>query len=352
MKWLEISVETEAAAVETVSALLREYGDGGVAIEQHVVPDGEDGSYHYDSARPLTVTTYVPATADGQQKCRALAAALDHLTVFNLAQIGPLRTREVAEEDWATAWKEFYHPMRFGRRLVVKPSWRVLQAGPDDLVIELDPGMAFGTGLHQTTAMCLALLEDYVGPGATVLDQGTGSGILAIAAARLGARRVTAVDSSEVAVAAARENVARNGLSSVIQVWHGDTPHPPPPSPLGDEGEPPLPSPAPGRGVAIARSAIGPSPLSRAQGEGRGVRAVSPVPLAAYDLIVANIIANVIIALAAPFAAVLRPGGVLLASGIIRDREDDVRATLGGAGLAVERREARDEWTTLVGRRQ
>jgi ribosomal protein L11 methyltransferase len=337
MKWLEISVETEAAAVETVSALLREYGDGGVAIEQHVVPDGEDGSYHYDSARPLTVTTYVPATADGKQRCRALAAALGHLTVFNLAQIGSPRTREVAEEDWATAWKEFYHPMRFGRRLVVKPSWRVVQAGPDDLVIELDPGMAFGTGLHQTTAMCLALLEDYVRPGATVLDQGTGSGILAIAAARLGARRVIAVDSSEVAVAAARENVARNGLSSVIQVLHGDTPHPPPSSASRGEG-------APSAG----------SPLSRAQGEGLSasmrVRAVSSALPAAYDLIVANIIANVIVALAAPFAAVLRPGGVLLASGIIRDREDDVRAALGAAGLAVERREARDEWITLVAR--
>jgi ribosomal protein L11 methyltransferase len=323
MKWLEISVETEAAAVETVSAILHEYGDGGVAIEQHAVPDGEDGSYHYDSARPLTVTTYVPATADGKQRCRALAAALGHLTVFNLAQIGPPRTREVAEEDWATAWKEFYHPMRFGHRLVVKPSWRVFQAGPDDLVIELDPGMAFGTGLHQTTAMCLALLEDYVRPGATMLDQGTGSAILAIAAARLGARHVIAVDSSEVAVAAARENVARNGLSSVIHVLHGER--------------------VPGPGEQDAALQTTPHEA------GAGAPASSQP--AAYDLIAANIIANVIIALAAPFVAALRPGGVLLASGIIRDREDDVRAALGAAGLAVERREARDEWITLVARR-
>ncbi|HKO25716.1 MAG TPA: 50S ribosomal protein L11 methyltransferase, partial [Chloroflexota bacterium] len=173
---------------------------------------------------------------------------------------------------------------------------------------------------------------DYVRPGATVLDQGTGSAILAIAAARLGARSVTAVDNSDVAVATARENVARNGLNSVIQVWHGDTPHYPPPSPSSGEGALPRPSPASGRGVG----GEGPSPL---------------LP-AAYDLIVANIIANVIIALAAPFAAVLGPGGVLLASGIIREREDDVRAALGAAGLAVERREARDEWITLVGRRQ
>src|SRR5438105_1070691 len=307
MKWLEISVETEAAAVETVSAILREYGDGGVAIEQHAVPDGEDGSYHYDSARPLTVTTYVPATADGQQSCRAMAAALGHLTVFNLAQIGPPGTREVAEEDWATAWKDFYHPTRFGRRLVVKPSWRAFHARPDDLVIALDPGMAFGTGLHQTTAMCLALLEDYVRPGATVLDQGTGSAILAIAAARLGARGVMAVDSSQVAVAAARENVARNGLSSVIQVLHGDTP--PPPTGVGN---PP---------TSWGAQRTLPS-------WGAGEQRVSLRPPAAYDLVVANIIANVIVALAAPFAVALRPGGVLIASGIIRDREEDAQAAL------------------------
>src|SRR5205085_1741200 len=190
--------------------------------------------------------------------------------------------------------------------------------------IELDPGMAFGTGLHQTTAMCLALLEDYVRPGAAVLDQGTGSGILAIAAARLGARRVIAVDSSEVAVAAARENVARNGLSSVIQVLHGE------------------------RVPGTAEQDAAPRTTPQAAG--------TPAPAsswpAAYDLIVANIIANVIIALAAPFVAALKPGGVLLASGIIRDREDDVRAALGAAGLAVERHEARDEWITLVASRQ
>jgi ribosomal protein L11 methyltransferase len=206
--------------------------------------------------------------------------------------------------------------------LVVKPSWRAFQAGPDDLVVELDPGMAFGTGLHQTTAMCLALLEDYVRPGAIVLDQGTGSGILAIAAARLGAQRVIAVDSSEVAAAAARENVARNGLSAVIQVLQGERVPGPVEYDTALQTTPPV--------------AGAPAPASSRP--------------AAYDLIVANIIANVIIALAAPFAAALGPGGVLLAAGIIRDREDDVRAALGAAGLAVERREARDEWITLVAR--
>ncbi len=313
MKWLEISVETEAAAVETVSGILHEYGEGGVAVHQDVTPDDENGAYHYDSACPTTVTTYVPATDEGKSRRDAIAAALSHLTAFNLAHIGPVRSHEVDEEDWANAWKRFYHPMRFGRRLVIRPSWRTFAAGPDDLVIELDPGMAFGTGLHQTTAMCMELLEDYIAPDAVVLDQGTGSGILAIAAARLGAAHITAVDVSEVAVEATRENAARNEVSDRIDVRRGEeVPHPPAPSPVR------------GRGVG---------------GEGT------------YDVVIANIIANVIIALSAPFAAALKPGGALIASGIIRDREDEVRGALEAAGFTVERREGRDEWVALVARR-
>lgn len=325
MRYLELSVETEAAAVETVSAIMHEHGEGGVAVYQHVVPDDEDATYHYDTSRPTRVTTYVPATPDGERRREAIASALGHLTVFNLARIGPVEAREVDEEDWANAWKRFYHPARFGRRLVVKPSWHDYTPGPDDLVIELDPGMAFGTGLHQTTAMCLALLEDYVSPGAVVLDQGTGSGILSIAAALLGAHRVVAVDNSEVAVAATRENAARNGLAGVIDAF------------LGEEVLP-----APDHST---------SREPRRQGTDTKVsREVSDVP-AQYDVAVANIIANVIIALAPDFARVLKPGGPLIASGIIREREDDVRAALADAGFTVERREAQDEWVALVARR-
>ncbi len=298
MRWLEITVETEAAAIETVSAIMSEYAEGGVAIYQHVIPDDEDAAYHYDTDRPTTVAAYAPATEDGAARRDRIAAALGHLTAFNLARIGPVQSREVDEEDWANAWKRFYHPTRFGRRLVIKPSWRDYTSWPDDLVIELDPGMAFGTGLHQTTSMCMALLEDYIRPDMRVLDQGTGSGILALAAARLGAASITAIDTSEVAVAATRENATRNGLGDVI--------------------------------VA-------------AQGEA--------APAGVYDVVIANIIANVIIALAPAFADALTPGGALIASGIIRGREDDVRAALAAAGLTVERREAKDEWVALVARR-
>ncbi len=300
MRWLEITVETEAAAIETVSALMSEYAEGGVAVYQHVVPDDEDAAYHYDTDRPTTVATYVPATEDGAARRDSIAAALGHLTAFNLARIGPVQSCEVDEEDWANAWKRFYYPMRFGRRLVVKPSWRDFTPGPDDLVIELDPGMAFGTGLHQTTAMCMALLEDYIQPGAAALDQGTGSGILSLAAALLGAVRIIAVDTSEVAVASTRENAARNGLGDNIEARQGEA----------VPGEP-----------------------------------------GAYDVVIANIIANVIIALAPSFARVLKPGGALIASGIIRAREDDARAALAAAGLTVERREGKDEWVALVARK-
>jgi len=345
MKWLEISVETEAAAVETVSGILHEYGEGGVAVYQDVVPDDEDAAYHYDTTRPTTVTTYAPATPDGERRRDAIAIALGHLTAFNLAHIGPVRTRAVDEEDWANAWKRFYHPMRFGRRLVIKPSWRDYTPEPDDIVIELDPGMAFGTGLHQTTALCLALLEDYIapaaagepsgprGPGMHVLDQGTGSGILAIAAARLGASRVVAVDSSEVAAQATRDNAARNGLAGRVEALWGEA----------------IPGSQAWRETTTRPG--GSAPDDPTGTSGLAWQEDRPLPrMGAYDVVIANIIANVIIALAPGFAAALKPGGTLIASGIIRDREDDVRAALAAAGFTVARREARDEWVALVAR--
>jgi ribosomal protein L11 methyltransferase len=313
MNWLEISVETEAAAIETVSAILHEHGEGGVAVYQRVVPDDEDAAYHYDTARPTTVTTYVPATEEGERRRDAIAAALGHLTVFNLARIGPVQTRQVAEEDWANAWKQYYHPMRFGRHVVIKPSWRAFTPRAGDLVIELDPGMAFGTGLHQTTALCLGLLEEYVAPGMRVLDQGCGSGILSLAAARLGAARVVAVDTSEVAVEATRENAARNGLGAAIEALRGED------VPGGPQWS----------GPALSSTEIA----------------------GTYDLVIANIIANVIIALAPQFAAVLPENGVLICSGIIREREDEVRAALASSGFMMERHAAQDEWVALVARR-
>ena len=198
--------------------------------------------------------------------------------------MGPLQERQIAEQDWHQAWRDQYHPLRIGRRTVIKPTWRTVEAGPDDIIVELDPGMAFGTGSHQTTALCLVLLEDLVRPGMRVLDQGAGSGILAIAAVRLGAASVDALDISAVAVRTAQENARQNGLADRVRVWQ-----------VGED-EP-------------------------AGGASRGQ--------ATYDLIVANIIARVIAAVG-PLSA--RGAGPWWAADRLGDHPRARGRGRGGAG--------------------
>lgn len=303
--WLELRVVADIAAVETVTTILAEYGEGGVAIEQPVLSDSEGERYGLDTSKPATVTTYVPLDDHALARQAAIDTALGHMRPFELAFIGPLEARTVRDEDWAEAWKQHYHPLRVGRRLVIKPTWRPYDGVSDDVIIELDPGMAFGTGSHQTTAMCLAWLEDLVTAGMMVLDQGTGSGILAIAAALLGAAQIDAVDISSVAVSTTTTNVAQNNLSEHIKVARVDD--------TADAGWP--------------------------GGDHQ------------YDLIIANIIARVLIALAPSLARVLKPGAVILASGIIAERAHEVRAAFGAVGLRVEEERAQDEWVTLLARR-
>ena len=303
--WLEISVTADLAAIEALSALFHQHGEGGVAIEEPFYTDPDGEHYGIDAGRPARVSTYLPDTEDGRARLERIEQGLWHLTAFNLAPIGALQVRTIAEDDWANAWKEHYHPLRVGR-LLIKPSWRDVQAEPDLVVVELDPGMAFGTGLHQTTRMCLAAVERLVEPGAFVVDQGTGSGILAIAAAKLGARRVLARDISDVAVEAAAANALRNNTGDTVQVRRVDANAAPIDQVMLAPDQPPA------------------------------------------DLIIANIIANVVIRLAPAFAAASRPGARLIASGIIRDRAEEVAAALTDAGYAIDERLAEDEWVTLI----
>lgn len=307
MFWLELSVHADIAAVEAISALFHQYGEGGVAVEQPFITDREGERYGIDSSRPSRVLTYVPDTPDGSERQRKVEEGLWHLSAFGLAPIGELQIRRVHEDDWANAWKEHYHPIRVGR-LLVKPSWREADVDASATVLEIDPGMAFGTGLHQTTRMCLAAVERLVQPGMVVLDQGTGSGILAVAAAKLGAREVWARDISEVATTATVENAKRNGVLDRMRVH------------LVDHN-------------ATPEQQVFPS---------------SDQPAA--DLIVANIIASVIIRLAPAFAAASRPLALLIASGIICERADEVADALAGSGYRVDERLSEDEWVTFVAR--
>lgn len=307
--WLELSVSVDLEAVETVSEILGRVASGGTSVEPAFRLVDEGLGAEVDPTGPAIVRGYVPAgDADAARAAvAATTAALDHLAAFDLRPIGELRSRLVEEADWAEAWKAHFPVIRVGRRIVVRPTWRRHRRRPDDAVIALDPGMAFGTGLHPTTRLCLAALEAVADrgllDGGRVLDVGCGSGILAIAAARLGAATVLGLDTDPIAVEATLANARRNRL------------------------------------VRRIRARVGSLPA----GEGP--------PTGGFDVVLANLIASVLIQLAEGLIAELRPGGILVASGIFIDREADVRSAFEAAGLVIDRRTAEGEWVALEARR-
>ena len=290
MNWLEVSVQVDGEAAEAVSEVFNRYGRGGAVLST------EFGDGSGDTA-VVTVKTYLPLDEEGLQTRQHIEEALWHLS-----QIYPLplpQFRELAEDDWANAWKKHYHVVRVGRRLVIKPPWQEYNSQPDDVVVVLDPGMAFGTGLHPTTQMCLQALEEHLKPGAWVLDLGTGSGILAIAAAKLGAGSVLALDNDPLAVRAAQANVQSNGVQNVVTVELGS--------------------------------------LDKATDR--------------FDLLLVNILARVIIELADQgLVNRVRPTGLVIAAGIVVEQEAEVTVALRKHRVEIVERRQDKDWVTLVGR--
>ncbi len=303
MRWRELRIAVDREAVESVSEVLRRVAPGGVAIDEPVEL-GRDEDFIPLLDKPVLVRAYLPIDGTEDAKQRVVAEGLWHLNA--IWPVGELETAEVAEEDWANAWKAHYHPIRIGRRFLVRPLWIDVPADSDLITLVLDPGMAFGTGLHPTTQLCLEALEDLDLPGKRVLDLGTGSGILAIAAMKLGAAECLALDVDSVAVEAARGNLAVNGLGSRAGVGSRT-----------------------GEGVTVGQGTL-PLPSPRR-----------------FDVVLANIIARVIVDLAAELAGALEPDGVLVASGIIDEREEEVAAALLAAGLSVETRR-RGDWRAMI----
>lgn len=299
--WLELAVDADVEAVEAVSEILGRVASGGTSVEPAFELVDEGLGARLDPSRPATVRAYLPAR-DRPAADRAVedvAEALGHLQAFGLRPIGELRTRIVEEADWADAWKAYFPVMRIGRRLVIRPTWRRHRRGPDDVVLALDPGMAFGTGLHPTTRLCLAAVEA-VGDrgdlaGARVLDVGCGSGILAIAALKLGAATALGIDTDPIAIEATVANARRNGLVRRLGAREGSLP----------TGEP------------------------------------------AFGVVLANLIAGLLVTLARDLRDELRPDGTLVASGIFIDREVDVLAAFGRVGLTVTERRAEGDWVAL-----
>jgi ribosomal protein L11 methyltransferase len=297
MDFIEIAVNgIDGEAAEAVSELFNRYGHGGAVIEA-LAPD-------FDK---VTVRTVIPSEDD--QRLRHIEMMLTLVGQALPHGLPEPRLQFVGKTDWAASWKEHFHVVRIGRRFVIKPSWRDYTTTADDIVIEIDPGLAFGSGLHPTTQLCLQIFEQREWPGQSLFDVGTGSGILSIAAAKLGAASIRAVDVDEVAVRVAEENFERNSLDS----------HPDPPPQIGEK--------------VVIETAVG----SAADHGGRQ-----------WPVVVANILAHILIQLMPDLAAALAPGGHLILSGMLDEQEAEVTAAAAAQDLRVIERRTNEDWVGLI----
>jgi ribosomal protein L11 methyltransferase len=296
MRWLELSVEADIEAIEAVSEILGRVSAGTSVQPTRLLTNADDElAVREDPTAPFVLTAHIEEGPVADDAIEATQRALWHLQAFGLRPVGELRVRTVDDASWTEAWKEHYVPQRIGR-IVVVPSWIEEPARPGEVRLVLDPGMAFGTGLHPTTRGCLELLQQTEPMPSPVLDVGTGSGILAIAALALGAGSAVGVDTDELAVDAARANAGRNGFGERFRAIHGS---------------------------------------------------IVEVPGDRYPLVLANLVAAILLREAASLAARLAPEGVLIASGIIEPRAIEVIEAMRAAGLAVDARRDDGEWVSL-----
>jgi ribosomal protein L11 methyltransferase len=304
MDWIEVSITVAADAEETVADWLAQFAPEGVSSE---ATDVEIVSEALGVARPVgpvTLRAYLPADETAEARRAQLEAALSELPP-ELGTLVPHYTL-VSSAYWAESWKVHYQPVRVGQRLVVVPAWLAPPLAPDDVPLRLDPGMAFGTGTHPTTQLCLAAIEAYLRPGQAVLDLGTGSGILSIAAALLSAGPIVALDIDADAVRVARENCAANGVADRIRVETGSL-------------------------AEVVAGQFG---------------------LVEYPLVVANILPSVLAGFFEQgLAQSVAPGGVLILSGILDSQAADLRAAGERQGLQFVAQNQIEMWVALVARR-
>ena len=311
MKWSEICVHTTQQAVEAVSNLLHEVGAQGVVIEDIEDYDQMMAEDHFGEIWDVSgresyptlgvyVKAYVPASSDFQDTLAAFRKEVDRLRDILDIGSGDVTVAELDEEDWAHSWKQYYKPVKISQQLTIVPLWEDYEPQPEENVILLDPGMAFGTGTHPTTMLCIQAIENYIQPGDRLIDVGTGSGVLAIAAAKLGASHVEALDLDTVAVESARQNVETNGVEALVAVNTGDL-------------------------------------LKGMDGT--------------YDLVVANILADVILLFIDDAYDRVKQGGYFITSGIIGQKRAEVAEALQTAGFVIEETRVMEDWVAIIAKK-
>ena len=306
MKWCEISIQTSHEAVELIAEIFRDLGASGVVIEDpELVNDYiTSGKWDYTDI-PIAKETevvvekaYLPVNGELEGRIQTLQQeikALENRGVNTAPAV--LTTAELQDEDWSDTWKQYFHTEKPGERVVIKPTWEEYEPKDDEVVIELDPGAAFGTGTHATTSMCIRQLEKLVKPGMTVFDVGTGSGILSIISAKLGAKNIQAVDYDDSVLKIVEENLEQNNVQDIISVAQSDL-------------------------------------MQNVHGKA--------------ELVIANIIADIIIRLFDQLDEHLEKGGTLLTSGIIEDRIEDVLAAAEKHGYGVVERLENKGWACIT----
>jgi ribosomal protein L11 methyltransferase len=306
-KWIEVKIVTTSEAVEPVSGIFYGLDVKGVAIEDpRDILEREQGPLSWDFADinifeygrdAAVVKGYFNEEDNIPEIQKYIEDKINELKDFGIdIGEGKVVIKPVFEEDWANNWKKYYKPTKIGENIVIKPIWEEYKASEGEIIVEMDPGMAFGTGTHETTKMCIEALEGYVSKDSTVFDIGTGSGILAIAAAKLGAKKVVGVDLDPVAVDSAKSNVGFNELNN-IEILHGNL-------------------------------------MDVVEGKA--------------NIVVANIIAEVIIFLTEDVKNFIEPNGYFITSGIIKDRREDVKSKLISSGFKILEDNTLGEWCCIV----
>ena len=317
-QWIQIKAVFESdnalLAEELLSDIFFSLGIKGVVCE---VPLPEPAEGYASDALPLprenSVSGYLPDTRSSKdclENIKQKSADLHHMGIHVT-----IKTNIVDQEDWAESWKEFFFVTKITDHIVIKPEWRNYSPGPDDIVIEIDPGMAFGTGTHPTTSMCITMIETFLKPGMAFLDVGTGSGILMITAAKLGARHLTGIDTDEVAVNVAKENLEKNGISSTK--YHIEQ--------------------------GTLKELMEKAPLSHSCSH-RYDHDSSTI----YDMVAANIIAEVILDIIPHIHQSLKKDGKAILSGIITDKKSAVISCLKKNGFSISQIITQGEWVGIT----